>query len=936
MNVDDLRVLVRDRALNMVGVVDPMHLAGAMFAPRDGDVGAWRIVLPEGLDATRALMTPGAGIIVYQGSDFFMSGVMVSHKSVETAEGTTVTISGVTDETILDGIGVYPDPADADPTGQNRDPIELPAGASIPAAAVGNQITMMPTARKAGLRAFLDASGLPNVADAQAATFRPFGSLLDLGKRLLGQDGTRFLRARFDPDSKTIRVEFAGRLNRHSSFSSESGLPLWTVATGELQEGEVQRTAPTVTRQIVAGENAIVVADDTVAADEWGVPRDAMTESSGDVDTLQQEALEQLQAVRDGFTVTPRDNALVDLGGLVGSRIAVLVGGEVREDVLHEVTVTVDASGVAVSATLGNPSAVSWEDMTTERIGVTERRVERVSGRMGDAQRLVDSSLADLDTRLDDAEQDLAESNGRLAEAESDIANMATPIMEAAAPTGSDTAPEGTIWFQVNGSGDIIGQWEQTAGGIGATWARRDVESQVIANLDVGKLTASEAEMDGLVAQKIAAESGQFIDLDVAQLYATEATIEQGVIEKLFADVVVAQTAIAGEFIGNNAIINGTISTQKLTIGDFSNLVDDPNFEFTSEGAWGMNPGVSIVATSEGRAVRVDADDPNVAGAAGAYNALNFSCMPGDSLSVKFRAISNMNGACIVQIRWFDENRALLSTSNLSVPSTAPAATWDNYSFNATAPASAHLGQFVLRKTLGATTGRFHVTNPQVRRMMSGELLVDGAIDGTTITGALIQTASSGKRIQLTSGPDFNMYDRNNKMRGSFQMATSADDPSFFFLDPDGTTRALYGSDGIYISDSSGAPAVQIDPNGGANVKDLTARNAIWDGDAKGVFTSNVVQKVNAGPWAVAAGMTGVSNLGAGAAFNLTATFPAGRFSVAPIIQATTTSTNAHAHVTARSSTQCTIRVHNTAPSNTQSFDVMWTATQMTSGNGAG
>lgn len=44
----------------------------------------------------------------------------------------------------------------------------------------------------------------------------------------------------------------------------------------------------------------------------------------------------------------------------------------------------------------------------------------------------------------------------------------------------------GDIWFQYNGSGQIIAQWEWT----GSSWSSKTIGSAVIANLDAGKITA--------------------------------------------------------------------------------------------------------------------------------------------------------------------------------------------------------------------------------------------------------------------------------------------------------------------------------------------------------------------------------------------------------------------------------------------------------------
>lgn len=73
------------------------------------------------------------------------------------------------------------------------------------------------------------------------------------------------------------------------------------------------------------------------------------------------------------------------------------------------------------------------------------------------------------------------------------------------APSG--TAPQGSTWFRVNSAGTVIGQWQQTAASnTGSTWTRRDIASEVIANLDVGKLVAGTAVIDDAVAQKLISE----------------------------------------------------------------------------------------------------------------------------------------------------------------------------------------------------------------------------------------------------------------------------------------------------------------------------------------------------------------------------------------------------------------------------------------------
>src|SRR5690606_17335592 len=66
----------------------------------------------------------------------------------------------------------------------------------------------------------------------------------------------------------------------------------------------------------------------------------------------------------------------------------------------------------------------------------------------------------------------------------------ANPMIYYGTSAAAGTAPAFSIWFQVNETGQVIGQWQQLAGG---GWEKRDIRSEVIANLDVGKLTAGSA-----------------------------------------------------------------------------------------------------------------------------------------------------------------------------------------------------------------------------------------------------------------------------------------------------------------------------------------------------------------------------------------------------------------------------------------------------------
>lgn len=114
-----------------------------------------------------------------------------------------------------------------------------------------------------------------------------------------------------------------------------------------------------------------------------------------------------------------------------------------------------------------------------------------------------------------------------------------------AGPSG--TAPPGSTWFLWDASKNVAGQWLQSGTLAAPVWTPQQIRSEVIANLDVAKLIAGSAAIATLVAQKIAAATGNFQTANVSNLFVTSgATMSQAVIDFLFANVVQAKKITAG------------------------------------------------------------------------------------------------------------------------------------------------------------------------------------------------------------------------------------------------------------------------------------------------------------------------------------------------------------------------------------------------------
>src|SRR5690625_4853477 len=106
-----------------------------------------------------------------------------------------------------------------------------------------------------------------------------------------------------------------------------------------------------------------------------------------------------------------------------------------------------------------------------------------------------------------------------------------------------DGTREGDTYRQRDAQGNIIGEWEWD----GDNWQRREISSESISNLDVGKLTAGSAAIDDLVAQRIGAATGEFIELATDQLIASEAGFDEAVANQMFVDIFTANQVTADQ-----------------------------------------------------------------------------------------------------------------------------------------------------------------------------------------------------------------------------------------------------------------------------------------------------------------------------------------------------------------------------------------------------
>ena len=215
------------------------------------------------------------------------------------------------------------------------------------------------------------------------------------------------------------------------------------------------------------------------------------------------------------------------------------------------------------------------------------------------------------------------------------------------------------------------------------------------------------------------------------------------------------------------------ITADKLVITSTDNLVQEGTFN-ASGVSWELPANFAINATA-GRNSTPAMVITNTAALQTSYNAV------GNPTKVPIEVQSN-GGAAYRVIGWVNSSasvaasgayisvRFLSSTGSTSVssvyaPGTLAADTWTEISGLVVAPANTISIAVAINSAAALSTGTLKWDMVSVTRASTGSLIVDGAIDGKTITGATIRTADpalGGARVVMDS-TGLKAWDANNK-----------------------------------------------------------------------------------------------------------------------------------------------------------------------------
>lgn len=275
-----------------------------------------------------------------------------------------------------------------------------------------------------------------------------------------------------------------------------------------------------------------------------------------------------------------------------------------------------------------------------------------------------------------------------------------------------------------------------------------------------------------------------------------------------------------------------------------------------------------------------------------------------------------------------------------------------------TVPANAVRAEWGIRVANDVPAGaRIRVTRPMIRRVSGGELIVDGAIvaskigvgavvaekiatsaitaekiavgaitaekldvaalNGKTITGATIQTAASGDRIILDAG---------NRL----QIVRASGVPSVTTLAPDdyglairqGTSAEVFVGSGPSIASPYGSGVVTLDVHRSSGGNAIIQTDVVRATKAAFIDGEPVVYRQAAGR---AVRSVAVS---AGASTTVAVTFPAGRFTVPPILTAVAENGRFTVGIDSITTTGAVLSLNNWSPGGGNPGAVHWRATQ--------
>ncbi|MFJ2470521.1 hypothetical protein [Glutamicibacter sp. NPDC087583] len=356
---EDVTFEVRDRTYARLGSIEPAAILDALIQPELNDAGSWSLKIPAGHALASALRQPGAGIIVsIDGAEVFSGPTTAPRHKQGLSQSPIIQVEGVSDNIVVLEELAYPNPDSAAGSHQiaETDTRTGTPGQVLTGFINANVGSAAPTARRRGSMVAINESTRSNTL-TKRGRFQDLGELAveicnpnSMGFNVI-QEGTRLVARVFD-------------------LRNRSGLVRFSIENGQLQAIETGKTAPTLTRVLVAGqgeaENRRIVEVTTPASlaaeSQWGVRRATFIDqpSEQDESVLRQAGEDALASAGGGATeivskAIPSDEASKRYGSAwrVGDQVTLETGAGEEAALITGAAIKVGPAGVQVGAVTG-------------------------------------------------------------------------------------------------------------------------------------------------------------------------------------------------------------------------------------------------------------------------------------------------------------------------------------------------------------------------------------------------------------------------------------------------------------------------------------------------------------------------------------------------------------------------------------------------------
>jgi hypothetical protein len=385
----DLLFEVRDASYNKVAQLLPTDgLTTFKATLKFNNVGSWEISIPETSPRGDLLRTPGYGLVITN----LATGATILSGPTVAATNTKESgipygmwdIRGATDSIILGERLAYPTPTTADVTAQTTAyDVRTGAAETIMKAYVNANIgPSAPAARKIAALTVETSAGLGSTITGQTR-FDVLGTYLETLANVsspnlgfdLKQVSNGIVFSVYQPSDKTatIRMDTANNTLQKSTYGY----------------------GYSATRAIVAGAGSgntrtfqeVTTSATTSAESTWSRRIEKFVDQNNTADATQ---LTQAgtDALSDGGTVTSTSviptasdsmNVFVDWN--LGDKVSVVVGTQTVSAVVSAITITIEADGLRIGATVGDPNGFDFESVLMKRQTDTNSRITALETR---------------------------------------------------------------------------------------------------------------------------------------------------------------------------------------------------------------------------------------------------------------------------------------------------------------------------------------------------------------------------------------------------------------------------------------------------------------------------------------------------------------------------------------------------------------------------